>query len=42
MIALIIAFIIIFLNHVLQEFIGHDTVAVDTCVAIGYILYMFL
>ena len=42
MIALIIALVIIFLNHVLQEFIGHDAVVIDVCVGMGYILYMFL
>lgn len=42
MIALIIALVIIFLNHVLQEFIGHDAIVIDFCVGIGYILYMFL
>ena len=42
MIALIIALLIIFLNHVLQEYIGHDSIVVDICVGIGYLLYMFL
>ena len=42
MIALIIALVIIFLNHIFQEFIGHDAIVIDICVGIGYILYMFL
>lgn len=42
MIALIIALIIVFLNHVLQEYIGHDSFVIDIYIGIGYLLYMFL
>lgn len=42
MIALIIVLVLILLNHSLKTYLGHDATAIDVCIGIGYILYMFL
>lgn len=42
MIALIITLILLLLNHSLKTYLRHDAIAIDICIGIGYILYMFL
>lgn len=42
MTAIIITLIILALNHVLQLYFHHDVIAIDVCIGIGYLMYLFL
>ena len=46
MIAIIVALILILMNHVIDDItehsLGYDTLIIDFCIGIGYLLYMFL
>ena len=42
MMAIIITLISLAINHVLQLYIQHDVIAIDICIGIGYLMYIFL
>ena len=42
MTAIIIILILLAINHVLQLYLQHDVVAIDVCIGIGYLMYLFL
>lgn len=42
MTAIIIILILLAINHVLQLYFQHDVVAIDVCIGIGYLMYLFL
>lgn len=42
MTAIIIILILLALNHVLQLYFQHDVVAIDVCIGIAYLMYLFL
>lgn len=41
-IVLLIVIALLFLNHIIEDYIGHDAIVIDACIAIGYILFVFL
>ena len=42
MTAIIITLILLALNHVLEIYFQHDSFAIDLCIGLGFILYMFI
>lgn len=42
MIGIIITLLILAINHVLQIYFQHDVIAIDACIGIGYLMYLFL
>lgn len=42
MIGIIITLLILATNHVLQIYFQHDAIAIDICIGIGYLMYLFL
>lgn len=42
MIAMILTLIIVAINHILELYFQHDTIAIDVCISIGYFIYLFL
>ena len=42
MVGIIIVLVILALNHVLQIYFQHDAIAIDICIGIGYLMYLFL
>ena len=42
MMAIIITLILLAINHVLELYFQHDVIAIDVCIGIGYLMYLFL
>ena len=46
MTAIMLALILILMNHVIDDItehsLGYDTLIIDICIGVGYLLYMFL
>lgn len=34
--------IMVAINHILELYFQHDTIAIDVCILIGYFMYLFL
>lgn len=39
---IIVLLALLAMNHILELYIQHDAVAIDACIAIGYLMYLFL
>lgn len=42
MVTIIVTLIIVAINHILELYFQHDTIAIDVCILIGYFMYLFL
>lgn len=42
MVAIIIALVLILLNHSLKIYFKYDAMIVDICIGIGYLMYLLL
>jgi hypothetical protein len=34
--------LLLFLNHTLEELVGHDVCVIDVCIGLGYLLFIVL